>query len=387
MRVVPPITTTEAMVTSSSAAEPGVGEAAWASGTTYGLGDKAILGAPSSTVTITIASPGVVTWNSHGLPDGTIVVLSTSGALPTGLAAATVYYVVNSTVNTFQLSATLNGAAIVTTGSQSGVQTATAQVHRIYESLQAANLGNPPALLTSATWWEDIGPTNKWAMFDTLRNTATQLASPLTVVITPGQRVDSIALLGLVADSATITMTSVTGGGTVYSYTQTLSTREVSDWYAYFFAKFSTKPSVVLFDLPPYTDAVITVTLTRSTGYVSCGALVLGTNVYVGRVLHQAENDALNFSTIDRDLFGSAVLVQRRTVPKVNVPVRFTKSNTQTLLDLRVTLNAVPAVWAGLDTDDDGYFGAFLILGVYKQFKLTADQPDEGMATIEVEEI
>jgi hypothetical protein len=387
MRVIPPVTITEAMVTSSTAVEPGVGEVTWASGTAYALGDNVILGAPSSTVTITIASPGVLTWASHGLPDATIVVLTTTGALPTGLTASTVYYVVNSTTNTFQLSATANGAPIVTTGSQSGTHTATAQVHRVYESLQAANTGHPPALAASATWWLDVGPTNKWAMFDTLRNTATQVASPLTVVIRPGQRVDSIALLGLVADTVAITVTSVTGGGTVRSYSASLSTRQVSSWYTYFFAPFSTKPSVVLFDLPPYTDAIITVTLTRSSGYVSCGALVLGTSVYVGRVLHQAENDALNFSEIDRDTFGTAILTPRRTVPKINVPARFTKANTQTLIDLRTTLNAVPAVWSGLDADDDGYFGAFLILGVYKQFKLNADQSEDGLASIEVEEI
>lgn len=42
----------------------------------------------SSTVTISNASPGVVTWNSHGLIAGTVVFFSTTGGLPTGLTAA-----------------------------------------------------------------------------------------------------------------------------------------------------------------------------------------------------------------------------------------------------------------------------------------------------------
>lgn len=81
----------------------------------------------SSTFTVTIASPGVVTWNSHGLTDGARVTLSTTGALPTGLAAATTYYVINSTANTFQLAATRGGAAINTSGSQSGTHTVTTE--------------------------------------------------------------------------------------------------------------------------------------------------------------------------------------------------------------------------------------------------------------------
>lgn len=82
--------------------------------------------AQSSTVTITIASPGVVTWTGHGLAVGTGVSFATTGALPTGLVAGTTYYV--KTVldaNTFTLSATKGGTVINTTGTQSGVQTGT----------------------------------------------------------------------------------------------------------------------------------------------------------------------------------------------------------------------------------------------------------------------
>lgn len=78
----------------------------------------------SATVTITIASPGVVTWNSHPLQNGDPVRLQTTGALPTGLAANTTYYVVSAAANTFQLSATRGGAAINTSGTQSGTHTA-----------------------------------------------------------------------------------------------------------------------------------------------------------------------------------------------------------------------------------------------------------------------
>ena len=81
----------------------------------------------SSTFTVTIAAPGVVTWNAHGLTDGSKVILSTTGALPTGLAAATTYYVVSAATNTFSLAATRGGAPITTSGSQSGTHTVTTQ--------------------------------------------------------------------------------------------------------------------------------------------------------------------------------------------------------------------------------------------------------------------
>ena len=86
----------------------------------------AISTANAATVSIGIAAPGVVTWNSHGLAAGTGVVFSTTGALPTGITAGTTYYVVAPTPNTFEIAATPGGAAITTSGTQSGAQTCTA---------------------------------------------------------------------------------------------------------------------------------------------------------------------------------------------------------------------------------------------------------------------
>jgi hypothetical protein len=78
----------------------------------------------ASTVTMTIASPCVVTWVGHTLVNGNSVTVSTTGALPTGILPGVTYYVVNAAVNTFQLALTAGGTPIVTTGTQSGVHSA-----------------------------------------------------------------------------------------------------------------------------------------------------------------------------------------------------------------------------------------------------------------------
>lgn len=80
----------------------------------------------TGTVTISNAEPGVVTWNGHGLPNGTPISFSTTGALPTGLTAGTTYYVVGSDTNTFSVAATPGGSAIATSSAGSGTHTAVA---------------------------------------------------------------------------------------------------------------------------------------------------------------------------------------------------------------------------------------------------------------------
>ncbi|MGL5166621.1 MAG: hypothetical protein ACRC9K_12110 [Afipia sp.] len=76
----------------------------------------------SLAATMTIASPAVATLNAHLFAAGQPIKWSTTGALPTGVTAGTTYYVIAAglTANAFQFSATVGGAAVVTSGTQSG---------------------------------------------------------------------------------------------------------------------------------------------------------------------------------------------------------------------------------------------------------------------------
>jgi hypothetical protein len=80
---------------------------------------NAAIGTQPSTVTITIASPAVVT-GTIPFSENTAIVFQTTGALPTGLLVGTIYYVKNVVGLTYNLSATPGGTAITTTGTQSG---------------------------------------------------------------------------------------------------------------------------------------------------------------------------------------------------------------------------------------------------------------------------
>lgn len=61
-----------------------------------------------------------LTCNGHGVKEGNQIVVSTSGTLPTGLAASTRYFPVEIGANSFKLAETENGAPIDITGAGSG---------------------------------------------------------------------------------------------------------------------------------------------------------------------------------------------------------------------------------------------------------------------------
>lgn len=81
----------------------------------------------AQTFTVTIATPAVFTLNGHGFFDGQPLILTTNGALPTGLTGGNTYYVITAgmTANAFEVSSTAGGSAVNTSGSQSGTHTAT----------------------------------------------------------------------------------------------------------------------------------------------------------------------------------------------------------------------------------------------------------------------
>lgn len=133
----------------------------------------------SSVVTIDIATPAVINWATHGLAEGAAVVFTTDGALPTGLnafAASTssttnvnvTYYVIAAGLgtNSFQVSSAIGGAAVNTSGSQSGVHTC-ACISRFYVPESCDYLISISGLVDTTTnsaancdLWFDVNGTN-----------------------------------------------------------------------------------------------------------------------------------------------------------------------------------------------------------------------------------
>jgi hypothetical protein len=109
--------------------------------------------ASSAIVTITNASPAVITWTDHGLTADDVVRFTTTGALPSGLVVGTSYYVIPLTTDTFKVclaSGGKNGAAINTSSAGSGVHTANWIVGQDNYGRQRSS--NPPIFRKPDHW-------------------------------------------------------------------------------------------------------------------------------------------------------------------------------------------------------------------------------------------
>lgn len=263
-------------------------------------------------------------------------------------------------------------------------------IHKIYECIVTSITGGdaPNISLTRAVpKWIEVGATNKWAMFDLLRSTASTSDSDINVILTLSTAIDSIAVLGTSGISS-VRVIATSGVTTVYDKILSLSARNTLTWTGYFFSTILTRSTVIAFDLPSqYSNLVLNITALGS-GTRKVGALVVGKSSYIGKLMKGATIDALNFSTIDRDAFGNAVLVPRRSVPKTSQRLYIDKAKLTAIHKIRDQLDATPAVWSGLDDQyTNSYFSALVILGFYRTFAFQLDNPIGPTIDLELEEI
>lgn len=262
--------------------------------------------------------------------------------------------------------------------------------HRTYYKLTtnvSTNLTVSPSINTVD--WIDVGATNRWAMFDTNRTSGSLSNVDVTVTLTPSAsttaRINSIAIVGCIANSVTINITS--GGSNVYSKTTSLVTRNTTGWYKYFYGTYTYKASVVLFDLPPIINSVITLTFDMPAVNGVIGNIIIGNFIELGDIQKGISLEALNFSKIDRDSYGNSVLVPRRSVPRTVQKVMIPKTSVNRLIAARDLLNATPALWAGVTDNSSVFFEPLLILGIYKEFSISMDYPDHAIVSLQLEEM
>ena len=237
------------------------------------------------------------------------------------------------------------------------------QTHRIYRSLQASNLGNTPE--SSPTWWQDIGPTNRWAMFDSQVSTATVRSSPLIVEITPTTRCNAIGLFGLVG--RTLLVEVFDGATLIYTKTVTLlDIQEPTNWYEYFYAPILQRTAVVLTNLVPLGGAKIKVTITAASGQVRCGTLALGITRDLGDTLYGVSAGIKDYSVKNYDPVTEAISLSKKTFSKtLTCRTQMPEAAIDTTIAVLEALRATPVVWKSTDTDKYESLNAF---GFYEDF-------------------
>jgi len=280
-------------------------------------------------------------------------------------------------------------------------------LHRKYESLIADNTGNA---LDDVSKWLDLGPTNRWAMFDTKNGTATTSADAIETVVAVDGRVDALALLGMTASTVrvrvavdpaaapqppvteslsldfltlepTLTITTPDLLTTVYDQTFNLqSDSGITNWYAYFTEEIVFASDLVVSDLPLYGDPTITVEIENANGDTACGTFVIGQTRDLGGTVYGAKGGIQDYSRKETDDFGNYTLVERAFAKRNTYRVVCANAQVDAIFNLLATVRAVPVIWLG--TDDYAFTWTF---GWARDWAVEIAYPTQSFLTIEIE--
>lgn len=253
--------------------------------------------------------------------------------------------------------------------------------HRLLECLIAHTGQDPstnPVNGSGDPYWLETGPTNRWAMFDTKNSTQTSNSTSITVDLLPGKIINGLALLNLDADTVQVVVDDPTEGEVYNTTFSTSSLATLNNWYEYFFEEIVPQTELVVLDLPPYSAATITVTISKSTA--KCGTLVIGQQKDLGVTLFGTSVSITDYSTKQFDSFGNQTITERNYAKyanyEIDVETAYVREVQRTLAEFRTT----PCVWVG---DED--YPSTIIYGFYKEFELTLANPIYSGGSITVE--
>lgn len=270
-----------------------------------------------------------------------------------------------------------------TVGQTVGVYTVQPNIHKLYECVQ----NNGPATIVVNPWndaandyWIEIGPTNRWAMFDQKNGTQSVRADLIDVTVTPGAIVNGVALLNMSGNQVQVTMTDPIDG-LVYDKTINLvDDSGIQDWYAYYFTPIAYTTDVVLTDLPAYSAADLRVQLTETGAGVALGTFAVGFQVELGITDYGTGIGIRDYSRKEVDVFGNFIILERSFSKRANYAVTIQTNKVAFVQNFLSSIRSTPSVWIG-----NKDFGSTVVYGYYRDFDIVLSSFQISACNIVVE--
>jgi hypothetical protein len=219
-------------------------------------------------------------------------------------------------------------------------------------------------------------------MFDGQISTPTMATNTLTVTIATGL-IDAVALVGVTAQSAQVTVRDGPGGTIIYDSTLPFTGDIPTDWYSYFlFEENSARTVGVWQNIPPYQSAHLTVTLS-SGGDVGLGGLLFGLSTDIGQAELGATAGIIDYSRKNTSTTGVTTFEQRAYSKRLSVNLVLDRAQTNRVQRTLFSLRATPCVWIASDIED--LEEVAIVYGFYKDFSAVIAYTKKTLYSLEIE--
>lgn len=216
--------------------------------------------------------------------------------------------------------------------------------HRKYERVTGGAGTTPPEEAGIAVWL-DIGPTNRWSIFDGEVSTQSIGDSPLTYVLRPGF-FNGLDFYGLEGEAMTVVVKDAPGGAVIFNWSEPLI-EPVPDWYEWLFSLIVGRTKASFSDILPYPDAELTITITGG-AKVKGGLVAIGDRrPFIdaedwGGVLGGASAEPISNSYIKTEFDGTTRIVRRRSATDLRLTIAMPRERADQALALLQEVLDVP---------------------------------------------
>ncbi|PTM44760.1 hypothetical protein C8J24_2970 [Sphingomonas aerolata] len=267
--------------------------------------------------------------------------------------------------------------------------------HRVWESLLERNVGHDPATTTGA--WLDVGPTNRWAMFDQALGSVTTDEAPIVVTLRPDPAASGLAILDCNAATVRVqapgydrTVAPSGGSGAALfldlslaagaSITVTLTpfgkaaTRVVwDDGFAWddSVSWQDTVAGTATVEPPTWSDGEGVSDTTEwqdsrgGDGTVFVGTLLLGILRPLGITEGSATSGITDYSRRETDEFGETMIVPRAWAKRMAGKALIRTDAVDQVVGRIAAVRAVPSLWLG-----DAGVDSLIVYGFFKDFSV-----------------
>lgn len=249
--------------------------------------------------------------------------------------------------------------------------------HHEYQSLQASNTGHS---LSDEAWWLDLGPNNRYRMFDQSNSSTTTNGHSIEFEVTVDGRADSVSLLNLTAATVQVVITTAADGEIFNETYDLVSDSGINNWYEYFFEPVIRRGDLVIYDLPLNADPTFHITINEPNGMTELGSAVIGQSRDFGPLLYGARTGIQDYSRKVADEFGNFSIVQRAFSKRASFKIVLNNDKIDALSALLATYRATPVVWVGVDD-----YAVTWIFGFYRDFSVDISEEQISYLTLELE--
>lgn len=265
------------------------------------------------------------------------------------------------------------------------VKVVATNTHLVFQSLQNANVGHNPLLdpqteENQPVYWNLIGSTNRWTMFDKYYNTQSSNAESIQVVLNVPGRVTAIALLNVEGKEVIIKVTDASFGVVYEKTLSLLDNSGINDYYQWFFSPIEAVQDLVVTDLPNYSNTTIEITINNAGGIAKCGALILGNWRQIGLTKQGAQSGITDYSVKKRNSFGTAQLIERDFSRWADLSLTVRREEVAKIQNILAKHRAKEVVFVGTGEDD-----SLIIYGFYDNLKHVITYEDYAVYNIHIE--